>query len=302
MNQNIGNIYSNYIVAFIDVLGQQKTFKSFENILLNEENKYKIEQGLPILDLKTTSYVKNWREVFNNYFKGVFKEERPVPPGISADKIIEFKEMRKSNIKYKWFSDCMQVSASLHTRKYHCHAVNAVLSMLTACGQQLLISLGTGRVYRAGIDIGIGTEIEENEIYGPVMSQAYQLESKIAQYPRIVIGGNIKEYFNGLLDGKSQLKEQTGEDIEVCKSSAKACLKFIKLDFDGYLMLDYLGKEFTEPMKKSLGADFYKIFNSAFNFVESEYYRFAKERDNKLTHRYYFLYQYFLQNKSNCLL
>ena len=111
---------------------------------------------------------------------------------------------------------------------------------------------------------------------------------------------NIK-YLNDLTEGKAQIKDQKQEDITMCQNIAKTSLKFLKLDFDGYYILDYLGKEFIEPMKQTLDTEFSKIFVSAFNFVESEYRRFVREGDNKLTHRYYFLYQYFLQNKDYCL-
>jgi len=106
-----------------------------------------------------------------------FLADRPIPLNIPDNKIEIFKEMRKANLKYKYFSDCMQVFTSLKTKKYHSIAINSVYGMLSSCGAMLLLSLAEKKVFRAGIDIGIGIEIDENEVYGPALFRAYVSKS-----------------------------------------------------------------------------------------------------------------------------
>ena len=74
----------------------------------------------------------------------------------------------------------------------------------------------------------------------------YELESKVAEYPRIVIGQERINYLTQLTNGHKQLPEQDKEDIDLCKLMATRCLKMIVQDLDGVPILDYLGKEFFQ--------------------------------------------------------
>jgi hypothetical protein len=48
------------------------------------------------------------------------------------------------------------------------------------------------RPVRGGIEIGLGAELDDREIFGSGISEAYRLESKIADWPRILIGKQLR--------------------------------------------------------------------------------------------------------------
>lgn len=288
--------YHNYVVTFLDVLGQREVFKPLQRFKLIEHSE-EFKETLQSIHVDSAYYVKSLRESFVDFFNRQ-TADRPIPIGVPIDKIEMFKEMRKSNMKYKTFSDSMLFFASLKTDRFHCQAMNSVLTMLTATGGLLLATLAEKKVYRAGIDIGIGIEIEDNEVYGPAIFRAYDLENEIAQWPRIVVGEALINYLNDLIKKYPQVPNQTKEDLEICEKWADYCLKSLKKDIDGHIILDYLGENFSSGLKEALGDKFKAFFDLAFAFVQSEYLRFKELKDTKMSQRYYLLHQYFLDYKN----
>ncbi len=213
-----------------------------------------------------------------------------VPP----EKMDQFKEMMKSNLKHQRFSDCIQAYVCLHTDKYHSNAINGVFGALLACGGMLLLSLATKKAFRAGIEVGLGTELDNGEIYGPVLYKAYELESKVAEYPRIVIGQELINYLKTLANAHEQLPAQTKEDVELCKLMATKCLKMIVRDLDGIPILDYLGTEFLQNINENSerAKELEGVSKLALQFVESEYSKRKQAGDKKLALRYYLLLNY----------
>ena len=211
----------------------------------------------------------------------------------------QFKAMLKSNLKHQRFSDCIQAYVCLHTDKYHSNAVNGVYGTLLACGGMLLLSLASKKAFRAGVEVGLGTELDNGEIYGPVLYKAYELESRVAEYPRIVIGRELINYLTQLAQGHKQIPEQAKEDVELCKLMATRCLKMIVQDLDSVPMLDYLGNEFFQSINENpeRAKEFKEVVNLALKFVESEYVKRKKLGDKKLALRYYLLLNYFKARK-----
>jgi len=160
-----------------------------------------------------------------------------------------------------------------------------------------LISLAEKKAFRAGLDVGIATELKNGEVYGPALFKAYKLESEVAQYPRIVLGNELINYLENLSRKNPQFPDQNEEDIEVCKIMADSCLKMIVKDLDGYLILDYLGEEFRNrflnfPFRGEMTA-FDDIYSTAFDYVGKEYMKRKDTGDSKLALRYYLLFNYF---------
>jgi hypothetical protein len=242
MNNSKDQIYCSFVVAFIDVLGQREEFAAITEDTLNndEETKQKISR----LHENTTEYLEFLREGFQGFFDK-FLKEKPPSVKIPTDKIELFKEMNKSNLKYKYFSDSIQIFVPLMKNKYCSNTVNGVYAVMTACGAMLLASLARKKAFRAGIDVGVGTQIDENEMYGPGLFSAYDLESKIAGYPRIVVGDNLLRYLNVHAQGRKMYDEQEDIDVGWCKIISQLCLNIIGTDdVDGYAILHYLGDTF----------------------------------------------------------
>ena len=132
-----------------------------------------------------------------------------------------------------------------------------------------LITLSSGIVSRGSIVAGIGTNYFENEIYGPALRNAYKLESEIAQYPRVVIDGNLVEKIKEELS----LKTDSAEKI-LQKKLAEKCFNFITRDIDGVMILDYLSVEIRE-----YEFDFKPVIESAYSYIQKSLEKFYSENN-----------------------
>jgi len=289
--------YCHYLVAFIDILGQKEAFYGIDRLPQTKEE----EQKLIKAHSETVLFIEELWGWFEDYFK-TYKEVGESQFKVPEAKKEQFDEMRKVILKHTRFSDCIQAFVPLQSEKYHSPRMNGIFGILGACGGMLLLSFARKKPFRAGIDIGIATELTTGEAYGPGFFNAYALESKIAQYPRIVIGDQLINYLMNLSNKNQQLPNQVVEDIELCKIMADNCRGMIVRDLDGYPILDYLGDKFADNFTENLSEEskekMPEIFNLAFNFIESEYKRRRDARDRKLASRYFMLYNYFKAKKS----
>ncbi|NQT21847.1 MAG: hypothetical protein HQ579_00230 [Candidatus Omnitrophica bacterium] len=289
-NKSKENInYYWYLLSFIDVLGQKEAFQGIENQPLTDNHPQLIEAHK-----QTAFFVETLRAGFKDFFDA-YTVEKEFLVKVPSEKMDEFKAMLKSNLEHHRFSDSIQAYVCLHTDKYHSNAMNGVFGTLLACGGMLLLSLASKKAFRAGIEVGLGTELDNGEIYGPVLYKAYELESKVAEYPRIVVGRELINYLTTLANASAKIPEQTKEDFEWCKLMAMKCLKMIIRDLDGVPILDYLGKDFLQSINENSeqAKKFEEVLSQAFQFVESEYKKRKQVGDKKLALRYYLLLNYF---------
>lgn len=286
------NNWCYYLVASVDVLGQKEAFKGIDDLPTDKKSEEKLIEA----HKDTVLFIEAFREGFGNIFSA-YVEESESKLKVPEEKKAKFEEMRKCILKHQFFSDSILAYVPLETEKYHINAVNGVYGILAACGGMLLITLAEKKVFRAGIDVGIGTELKNGDVYGPALIKAYKLESEDAQYPRIVIGKKFLNYLKSLSQKCQQFPDQDKDDIEACKIKADSCLNMIVTDLDGYQMLDYLGEEFRSRFFNFPTQDetisFEEIFEKAHDFVESEYKKRRDAGDSELALRYYLLHNYF---------
>lgn len=281
--------YCFYVMAFIDILGQKEIFQNLEDQPFEHNDPRLIEAHK-----QTAGFVETFRKGFQNFFDA-YTEEKELSVKVPREKIDQFKDMSKSNLKLHYFSDSIQASVCLQTDKYHSNAINGVFGTFLACGSMLLLSLAVKKAFRAGIEVSFGTELDNGEIYGPVLYKAYALESNVAEYPRIVIGKELMNYLATLASKDLQMPDQTKEDIEWCKAMATTCSNMVVRDLDSVLILDYLGNNFRQNICENpeRAKEFEDTFSKAFQFVESEYKKRKQLGDKKLALRYYLLLNYF---------
>jgi len=281
-----GYMWRDYIVASVDVLGQKDEFKKIENYLVDEVLQEKLEEVA-----ENTIYVI---EILRKGFKDLYevytaKSESKVK--VPEEHKAEYDAMRESSpIRFQFFSDSMLAYVPLRTKKYRLNDMIAVYGVFTAVGGQLLMTLAMEDSYRAGIELGIGTEFEDGGIYGPALAEAHKLEDKVAKYPRIVIGNTLKNYLDNYSKGRPLGPDQNKRDVEGCKNMANICLRMIDKDLDGCLILDYLGEEFRNRLKINLNGD---IYDMAQRYVEKKYKEKSNSGDKKLALRYEQLCNYF---------
>jgi len=135
----------------------------------------------------------------------------------------------------------------LRVTGYQWNDLSAVRDMLISVGGTLLMTLAMDASFRAAIELGIGTDLENGDLYGPIRAEVYELEKARADYPRIIIGDRFFEYLKSFSEGRPQIPCRTERELRGSKDMAAMCMKMIAADpNDGSRILDYLGSEFRE--------------------------------------------------------
>jgi hypothetical protein len=288
--------YGYYVVAFIDVLGQKE---AFEGILHLPKNEHEM-QRLIKADKETAFFVETLRESFEKFFNETTSEKEAIVKVAEKNKE-QFDKIRKATMKYRRFSDCIQVFVPLNSEEYHAPCINGVFSILVATGSIMLLSLSAKKPLRVGIDVVIGIELSGGEVYGPGFFNAYKLESKIAKHPRIVLGNEFVNYLGNLICKNPQSAKPVEEDIEACSIVAKMCMNMIIKDTDDHYILNYLGKSFKEYCVEGLPdkekCEYFGCIEKAKLFVNEEKNRWESKGDAKLASRYSSLCDYFVNKE-----
>ena len=278
-------LFQHYLVVFIDHLGQREHLRKVTGLptTVTEESKF--------IDIMKDSVgrVTKIRDVFKTYFD-LAVAHKPNINLVSPENREEFIASQKINLNFYGISDSVVIAVPLMSNDENCTAVNGVFSAFVAtCGIGLM-SLSIQVAMRAGLDVGVATQIDDKEIYGPALERAFYLESNLAEYPRFIIG---KELINYLLWVEHQ--ESNTNLSQVAKGLARYCREMIIQDSDGRYMLDFLGTKIKEASGEVINKD---VVMSAFSFVRSQYEKYLKEENDKLSSRYYRLLLYFLNRQS----
>lgn len=274
-----------YVVSYIDILGQRERLKRFRGLPdITNESEMKIFSKIV---KETFGAVEIFHNTFENYYSS-FGKDTKIQFTPEQKEIRE--QIRQGNtVKIQRMSDSVTMYLTVRNdlNKVPCEGI---FKMLGACATSFLTSASIGYFVRGGIELGIGMEMKGEEIYGPVLSEVYNLEHSIAHYPRIVIGEELEKYLR-------LCKDNNGDDICVKfqRGLAKICLEMLTLDKDGKLVLDYVG----EVIKKYMNREVIESLSSmAHANTIKEYERFKMQGNEKLTQRYRLLREFFDRKQS----
>ncbi len=269
-----------YLVVYVDVLGQKDILRRIKAIPTNKEE---VEE---FHDLVKESVGKV--ELIRDLFQALFDEYNSLDPDTSLVRPEQqemFLASQKSNLHLYGLSDAVVAYVPLMGNDENCTAMNGVNAALTATSFLGLHALSQQTPLRAGIDVGIATQIYEKEVYGPALVRAFDLESRLAEYPRYVVGTELLRYLKWVLD-----QQEISPLGEIAKDMARRCKQMIVQDSDGTYMLDFLGSWVKEAPKEPIKKE---MVIEARDFVESQYEKFSKTENHKLAARYYRLMMYF---------
>lgn len=272
-----------FVVAYIDLLGQQNLLRNIRGLPKNK-NLHNDEE-IKINIARSYGSVRNLRKMFVDSF-----EEFTRPSGhidvsfLSDENKKEFAALISNNIQCQFFSDTVVVFMSL-SNDVNKLPVRGIYGIFGAAGMASIFSLSEGHPIRVGIDLGVGWNIEENEIYGPALSRAYSLESHVANYPRIVVGEELERYLKHLIQGDHKDRYD-----QISKGAASRCYECLKMDDDGQMIVDYLGEAYRSVYPKK---DHYLFIKKAYDKIMLSQERFKKEKNSKLALRYELLKRYF---------
>lgn len=280
-----------YISGFIDVLGQKELLRTIREFPDTPEKEQQAKRVLR----ETVGFLDRLRDDIRNFAaKVAMPSDRPELP----ETVKKLRSEVAAEVSISHFSDFVHLYFPLRSDGHSCKALTAVYSILGATGTHFLMCLASEKALRGAIDVGMAADAWDGEIYGPVTDSVYTLESKIAQYPRIVIGEKLIDFLQGQVEveGKSEYSRYA-------RHMAGKCLSMISTDFDGVPFIDYLGKGFQSciggetigsPEKRNTLNDLTRL---AQVFVEKEHARFVSEKHHKLSMRYGLLRKYFLAHK-----
>ena len=273
---------AHYAVGFFDLLGQQDHLRNLTH-LPDKNDPAALAKTRE--DLKQTyGAVLGMRKLFEDAF-AAFIRKPLATDALSPEQRVIYSQMTNNPIQAHGLSDSMLVFLALtntDTAKLH---VRGVLGIISSAALTFLGCLGVGHPIRGGIDIGVGFQPSEREIYGPALSRAYALESSIANYPRIVVGDEMIRYLN-----ETHNQAPVDAFARESKSVAANCIQCLAYDDDGIPFIDYLGQYFRDLFDSHADGTFIDVaYNKVLEFSD----RAKKEKNSKLAFRYTLLRNYF---------
>jgi hypothetical protein len=277
---------SNFVVAYIDLLGQSKKLDEHqlvpssrdENFLNWEKETYGMVMGL-------RQTINNMISIYN------------------SDTLISKQLFKTNGIKIKPFSDSIIVYTSLYEEDNSYLPIIDVNSIIFSIGATLLTALSTGINFRVGIDIGVCSDDKLDGIYGSAISYAYNLECKVANYQRIIVGKELFKYISENANYSDQAYKKIISQSDLIRNNeAKELLKILLPVSNGNFMVNILSNEYKQIFDKiGQGEIAMNILSKVKNIINS--YDETKDDINVIT-KYLLLREYFLKyinvwNKKN---
>jgi hypothetical protein len=264
-------IASNYCVSFIDLLGQRDA-----------------SRGQGLLPNITSQEVESFRETFRRNIGGILQLQQDVEAmaksltpnpnsslreSLTEDQKITWDEIQKKSVMTQYWSDGFV--------RFVCLGEDTAIKCPMNGVYEIFITAG----YFCAIDIAWGAEIRPGELYGPAVIRAYELESEVAQYPRIVVGHAVVPFLETHWGN-------AGNDpiVKVSRVWAQRCLEMLVQDDDGNWIIHYLGNVFQESATHNNHSF---LYGKARDFVVQQAREHREKRNSKLAFRYAQLLAYF---------
>lgn len=276
-------VFAHYSVCFIDLLGQQEAMKG-QQLLPPDQNSPEFVAFSRSARESIGRIIKLQKDA-DNFVRAAGEDRTRLDlSGLTPRQRQDFLIAKGSKIKQQRWSDGLVLFARHADHDVKC-PMNSAFALLGTAGCLCLLGLARKAPLRGGIDFAWGAELHENELYGPVVARAYELESTVAQYPRIVVGKEFVQY----LQFHSANPDKTAF-TEIDRAMANQCLSLLTEDADGNYIIHYLGDGFIDAITHTHHAAMYA---KAHAFVAAEWERLRKIGNSKLSLRYSHLYSYF---------
>ena len=275
---------SYYVVAFIDLLGQQEHLRTLTD-LPNKDDAAQMDEFTAVLK-QTYGVVTGMRQSFQNFFNSFSRRQisNANIKQFTSEQRKQYSELTSNPIKFQRFSDSMVIFLSLKSGGAKLPA-GGIFGILGAAATSFLIGLATGHPIRGGIELGVGIEMTKGEIYGSALARAYALESKVALYPRIVLGEELIKYLQLTVKKKpTDVYSASGREMAQC------CLDMVAIDDDGRPFLDYLGAGFKRHIASDINVE---VIKQAYEQVLTQSKKYQSECNTTLAFRYTLLRNYF---------
>jgi len=273
-----------FVVGLADVLGQSERLLTYNDPppegLENRDKLAALRSG-------TLVPVRRFRKDFHDQFRSYEKTIAKSPLNCITGPVGELLDSIDSEpVGVHAFSDLVALSLSLGS-KSKAVPMEGVFLMTAAFGMASLCSLYRGHPIRGGIELDVAWPIRRNEIqseiYGPALAKAYHLESRVAGYPRIVVGENLLRY--------NAMCTLLPHSDDICQNANRAYANYVGnllvTDDDGktvvnpFAVVNLFGDR-TEEGKKQRR----QVADRCLAFADGERKKFESRADAKLMARY----------------
>lgn len=252
-------IAADYVVAFLDLLGYREMLRSFDFHPIPEDapTQKKLRDGL-------VEVVKLRRRMMGIAKSFLFGAEIKIPPEANAlhDKAkTAFLESRKAKIYKDEGPDHIVLGASCAPTPGEHFPARGIFALFTGASVLATMQLymggdsGLSLPLRGGIglgpgmlaDLADGDDVEEL-LYSSALMHAYDIESKTAYFPRIVVHRRVVDYLDALKDDP----DPRALAVMQRTLAAKCRAMVVKDPTDDQYMLDFFGKELAEVAGSNL--------------------------------------------------
>lgn len=181
--------YEERVVVFIDILG----FRAHINLSVNDP-----EYFIKMRDV--LNYISTYQK--SNYLDG-FGAEKDIGKQVTV------------------FSDSVVIS-------YPVKLPGSVFYLLMDIIHLQLDMLKNGILFRGGVTVGKLCH-DDNIVYGPAMNEAYELESKVAVYPRVIVS-------------EEAIRKGIQYPLNPPKQELEYIASLLKKDFDEQYYIDFMSQ------------------------------------------------------------
>lgn len=252
----MGVVVRDYIVCYFDFLGQRSG-------LLKEVREAKdIAPLQPEVD-KVSESIKTFNQLVRGARELIEKNPEKLLsmmkiPDASKGPLLD--KTKSCHLGLQQFSDSTLFYASLEGED--CIGLGIFVSWCLLLAEDFIKLLAEHFMIRGGIAVGKGWEIEPDCLYGPVLEDVYAIESKIAEFPRIVISENAYQRL-GVLDLPQNLVSFNFKRSD-----------YFTMDYDGVYILDYLSVpaiQWYEAWRSVRRDNLIQAFSESLRYICNEY-------------------------------
>lgn len=292
-----------WVVAFIDILGFRSALKALSCPPPSPPQDSPQAQALRDAAIKVINTRRNLVGVVKNFMKHQRTPlHSPVPTTVPKRWRGVAKSWRNVQIGMANFSDSVMFSVSLTPSGQHVLSMRAINTVLIACCGAMLFQLARGHdnwtstlPVRGGIDVDFGIEAADHPIdgdperppvhlYSAAGAIAYDLESTVAEYPRII----ASEKFMELLETFATPQEDH-PTIKANLGFARKNQQFFVRDLDGAATLDFLGPAFRDAAPDTNLTEFVR---QAWTFAKAAHAAHREAGSVRLARKYVWLANY----------
>ena len=222
-----------YIVLYFDLMGVRQSLFSgidYHSSTVSEEKQKEIDRTSKTI----LGFLNGMQELHDMFTKGSSDLYETFMEGETSAKTSEHKAEFKRQAESIRMGIQQGSDTTLLYVKDNCEAARMVVSLwMTILPLQIVTAMSSGVLMRGCLTVGTGWEIRDNCLFGPVIHEAAEIESKEANYPRILVTESYRKMCQNTLSSMALSSPSVDPSINA--------FEMLKEDFDNKFIFDYLG-------------------------------------------------------------